>query len=304
MKYPFKNLVFKGGGVLGVGYQGAYEVLEENGILPQIEKVCGTSTGAISALFIALKYPPKESREQLIALDFKSLQDGGWRGLYRMFKKYGWYKGDAFLNFFKALCKEKTRNPNVTFADLHREGFKPCYFIGTNLTKQTSQVFCYENTPNFSVAEAVRISISVPYYFAARTFKDDLYVDGGVLQDYAIQIFDKPLNHQQNPAEFVANHRCTLGFYLEHKQKSVPIHSLITFAENTLQTQLNQQQNELMSRSSDVERTVFIPTLEISPLDFKITNKQKTELMTEGRKATQAYLEKFEKKASFNHQSN
>ncbi len=300
MKYPFRNLVFKGGGVLGIGYQGAYEALYKAEIYSQIEKVCGTSTGAISALFIGLGYKPEESREELLKLNFKSLQDGGWTSFYRLFQKYGWYKGNAFLEFFERLCEQKTGNPKITFADLHKRGFKQCYFIGTNLSKQTAQVFCYENTPNFSVADAVRISISVPYYFTARMYQGDIMVDGGVLQDYAIQIFDDSLNYQnlkQNPEDFMGDSQHTLGFYLEFKQKSVPINNLISFAENTLQAQLNQQQSELMGRPLDVARTVFIDTLGISPLDFKITQEQKEQLMEEGQKATQAYLEKYQDKA-------
>jgi len=38
-----KNLVFKGGGVLGIAYAGAIEVLEENKILKQVQSVAGTS---------------------------------------------------------------------------------------------------------------------------------------------------------------------------------------------------------------------------------------------------------------------
>ena len=35
--YPYKNLVFEGGGVKGVAYGGAFEVLEQTEITPQIE---------------------------------------------------------------------------------------------------------------------------------------------------------------------------------------------------------------------------------------------------------------------------
>jgi len=35
--YPYKNLVFEGGGVKGVAYGGVFEVLEQNKITPQIE---------------------------------------------------------------------------------------------------------------------------------------------------------------------------------------------------------------------------------------------------------------------------
>ena len=37
--YPYKNLVFEGGGVKGVAYGGAVEVLEQSAITPQIERV-------------------------------------------------------------------------------------------------------------------------------------------------------------------------------------------------------------------------------------------------------------------------
>jgi NTE family protein len=47
MAYPFTNLVFEGGGVKGVAYGGVLEVLDQQGILDQIQNVAGTSAGAI-----------------------------------------------------------------------------------------------------------------------------------------------------------------------------------------------------------------------------------------------------------------
>ena len=49
-----KNLVFKGGGVLGIAYAGAIKVLEDKQILGQIERVAGTSAGAITAALVNL----------------------------------------------------------------------------------------------------------------------------------------------------------------------------------------------------------------------------------------------------------
>ena len=39
MAYHFKNLVFEGGGVKGIAYVGALEVLDEKGILIDIKRV-------------------------------------------------------------------------------------------------------------------------------------------------------------------------------------------------------------------------------------------------------------------------
>ena len=41
----FKNLAFEGGGVRGIAYAGALQVLEQNNILPDIRRVAGTSAG-------------------------------------------------------------------------------------------------------------------------------------------------------------------------------------------------------------------------------------------------------------------
>lgn len=37
--YPFRNLIFEGGGVKGIAYVGAMQILAEEGILDQIERV-------------------------------------------------------------------------------------------------------------------------------------------------------------------------------------------------------------------------------------------------------------------------
>ena len=57
-KYPFKNLALKGGGIRGIAYLGALEVLGDpsNNILSNLESISGSSAGAITALVTAM-YP-------------------------------------------------------------------------------------------------------------------------------------------------------------------------------------------------------------------------------------------------------
>lgn len=54
MNYQFENLVFEGGGVKGIAYGGALELLEAKGIMPQIKQTSGASAGAIAALLVGL----------------------------------------------------------------------------------------------------------------------------------------------------------------------------------------------------------------------------------------------------------
>lgn len=48
MTYPFRNLVFEGGGVKGVAFIGAIRGLNDEEILPEIQRFWGTSAGAIT----------------------------------------------------------------------------------------------------------------------------------------------------------------------------------------------------------------------------------------------------------------
>ncbi|MDQ7860327.1 patatin-like phospholipase family protein [Peribacillus frigoritolerans] len=64
MTYPFKNLIFEGGGVKGLAFVGALEILEENHILENIKRFGGTSAGAITALLLGLGYNAKQIREK------------------------------------------------------------------------------------------------------------------------------------------------------------------------------------------------------------------------------------------------
>ena len=70
-----ENLVFKGGGVLGIAYAGAIEALEKQGILSQVKRTAGTSAGAVAAALISLGYSSKEIVEVLGDTNFKKFQD-------------------------------------------------------------------------------------------------------------------------------------------------------------------------------------------------------------------------------------
>ena len=60
INYPYKNLALEGGGVRGLAYAGALEVLEQKNILKNVERVAGSSAGAIAGLMISLGYNSTE----------------------------------------------------------------------------------------------------------------------------------------------------------------------------------------------------------------------------------------------------
>src|SRR5262245_48907174 len=73
-----KNLVFEGAGIRGIAYCGAIQEMEAKNLMSNIEKVGGTSSGAIVALTLSLGYTGKDIEHLISTTKFKKLNDGGF----------------------------------------------------------------------------------------------------------------------------------------------------------------------------------------------------------------------------------
>ena len=329
-KYHFRNLVFEGGGVKGIAYVGALDILEKEGILQNIERVAGTSAGALVAVLVGLRYSTEELKKALWNLNFQNFLDdsfGQIRDTQRLINEYGWYKGDFFRDLVADYIYAKTGNGEATFKDVAEANkFRDIYLIGADLSTGFSKVFSYKHTPNVKVADAARISMSIPLFFRAiQGVNGDghIYVDGGLLDNYPIKVFDRTSYISQKcnirtteyydktneslkkkidlDDEYVYNKE-TLGFRLDSKEEiesflhpdiqpkiKNDIKTLFSYTK-ALVTTLIDFQNNVHLHSDDWQRTVYIDTLGVSSVDFKISNSMKTKLVDSGSQHTIQYL--------------
>ena len=301
--YPYENLVFEGGGVKGVAYGGVFEVLEQAQITPQIKAVAGTSAGAINATMMSLNYSAAEVVDIMMSIDFEKFEDGSdLEGPFRLIEHYGWFKGNYFLNLMESYIKEKTGDGRATFRDLVEKyknlNFKRLHLFGTNLSQQAVQQFSYEKTPDIAVADAVRISMSIPFFFEARYFKqnnkNDIYCDGGVLNNYPIDTFDTQSTAEEPGGMMLCRipNQATLGFHFDNPDQppSPPINNLRRFTGGVIDALLDIQDILLKTNPGDEQRTVFINDLGVSFTDFKLSDQTKWDLIAQGRIATANYL--------------
>ena len=336
MPYHFKNLVFEGGGVKGIAYIGAMQVLQEKGILPAIQRVGGTSAGAINATLFALGFTIPEQRNILKKLNFNNFMDDSWgliRDTNRLIKKFGWYKGDFFHEWIARLINKKLGTPNATFRDLNEAKRPDLYVYGTNLSTRFGEVFSFKHTPTTRIADAVRISMSIPLFFAAfRNIRNDVYVDGGVLNNYPIKLFDREnyiilenlpqmgietRYYKKENTQFLKKHpsshkyvynKETLGFRLDSKQEigvfrdgAEPQHhnieDLFDYIK-ALMTTILESQGNMHLHSDDWHRTIYIDTLGVGTTDFDLKDTMKKKLEESGRKGAEDYFKWFDKKQS------
>ncbi|WP_247237436.1 patatin-like phospholipase family protein [Telluribacter sp. SYSU D00476] len=203
-----RNLVFEGAGIRGIAYAGVIEVLEEQDRLSGVQKVGGTSAGAITALLVSLGYTSAEIAEIISSTQFNRFNDGRLfflGGVARMNSKFGWYRGEKFTAWLAGLIENKTGNGDITFEELSQRGFKDLYVTATCLNKQRLLVFSKETYPRMKVKDAVRASMSIPLYFRAvfidstgqvhrkldPSKKLDVVVDGGLIGNFPITLFDR-----------------------------------------------------------------------------------------------------------------
>ena len=286
----YKNLVFEGGGVKGVAYIGALNVLEEKGILQNIERVAGTSAGAITSCMVSLRYSPT-----YIGTTIKSMNMGSFADKENIFKKehyYGMHPGSSFLTWIKKQIAGSGHgfDENATFKDFNAAGCRDLRVFASDIYTHKVKEFSFQTTPSTIVAEAVRASMSIPLYFNAWKFSnsepdDHLYVDGGMVYNYPLTIFDT--DNKANPE--------TIGFMLEDISGNKEIDEFgyghwEKYVKNTFETLLKAQVIDFYRDPNDVARTVVIDDLGVKATDFNLTNETKDKLIASGRKATEAYF--------------
>lgn len=301
-----KNLVFEAAGIRGIAYCGAIKEMESQQLLNSVEKVAGTSSGAIMALAVSLGYSGAEIENLIGNTNFKKFNDGNLLfvgGIGRVKKYFGWYKGKKLEKWLAEMIEHKTGNADITFEELHQKGFKDLYVTGTCLNKQRALVFSYESYPNMKVRDAIRISAAIPLYFEA-VFMDssgnvlhhpkekqgiDVMVDGGFLENFPIHIFDDKRTDS-----------CTLGFRIDPDAQikndrenqilaDMPTNNFKEYMlafYNIVIENLNRQQ----LTKADWQRTVSISDGDISPKIRKLSKEEVNTLIENGRNAVKNYL--------------
>ncbi|MDF0727324.1 patatin-like phospholipase family protein [Cytobacillus sp. S13-E01] len=284
--------VLSGGGIKGFALIGAYKALEEKGF--QFKRLAGTSAGSIIAAFIAAGYTSTEIIKMMDEVDVSDFLDerktilpfpvAKWILLYW---RLGLYKGVALE---KWISKKLSDKGVKTFSDLPPQSLR---LIASDLTNGKMLVLpddlkTYGITPEiFSVARAVRMSCSLPYFFEPvrlRTLNDqNLVVDGGVLSNFPIWLFDEEKATLKRPV---------LGIKLsgsDAEKKKNKINNAIELYGALFETMKNAHDARYISRSLE-KNIIFIPLDSGLTTEFNLTEENKLALIEFGQDRAQQFL--------------
>lgn len=285
------DAVFEGGGVKGIAFVGALKVMEENGYT--WDKLAGTSAGSIVAALLSAGYNSRELREILEELDYLYfLQKKGLGRLpyvgpiLELFLREGMYRGDRIELFIEDLLSKKRIR---TFGDLPSGKLR---IIASDISAGKMLVLPddlveYDLMPeNFSIARAVRMSSSIPFFFQPVLLKKDsvqhYIVDGGLLSNYPIWLFDVP-GVPKWP---------TIGFRLcdkQARQEGTRITGLLSLTRGLLTTMLDAHDRLFVEKAHAV-RTIFIDTLGVRTTQFQLPLEMRKRLFASGEESARRFL--------------
>lgn len=290
------NLAIEGGGVKGIAFVGALVALQEKGILPNIKNVAGTSAGALVATLFSLGYSIEDMQQLMRGLHFKKFAEGN--NPFRLFTSYGLHSGDYILNFVHDVIATsgKGLSKNATFLDFKMANCLNLYVFATDVNRHLAVEFSAVTTPNVSVAEAVRASMSIPIYFKAWKFSksipdDHVYVDGGMLYNYPLTFFD---NERFNSLENDVNYE-TIGLRFKagapvRCRKKLSFNTPFHYIRHLIDTLLQTQNIDYSYDSHQVKRSVIIDSLGISPTDFSLNTEDMNNLVASGKKCMEEFI--------------
>jgi NTE family protein len=316
--------IFEGGGVKGLGFVGALQAAEEVVGITEWVNVAGTSAGAITAALLAAGYAPRQLGT-LLPSDLTQFRDYGPGGplfgrAWNMLRHRGMVRGEAFKNWFgdRLADPRALGDRDATFAELKRTD------IPADTPPEQREVALYrlrviasdvsagrmlvlpqdilgfhnedgdELTPDtLRIVDAVRMSMGFPFFFEPVSLFDaagdeHLIVDGGLLSNYPIWLFDsdRPVRRHTwgfrlqpgKPGE-APKPRSIRGPLWEYGMARAIMHAAMSAWDDRAE------------RSSRI-RTINIPTGNIRTLAFKLKKGEPEMLRTLGHDAATEFFMK------------
>ncbi|MEG4804379.1 patatin-like phospholipase family protein [Microcoleus sp. ARI1-B5] len=319
----YADAIFEGGGVRGLAFLGALRCCNDLGI--RWRKLAGTSAGAITAAVLATDLSMDDLEELLGQLDYSlfltkknsplilngdpadDLQSPAWTLLFlTISRQMGEYSAQPFRQWLEATLSKghlqtfadvkklvKERELKVVISNLTRGEM---LVLPDDLRRQDSadsdalyQQLRLQNPEDFSVAEAVRLSMSIPLFFEPGKLGNDLIVDGGILSNFPLWIYDK-----QSVGSTPAVPRWfTFGFRLVDTgiESQVKIDTPLSMLAAMFRTMMKAR-DRYHQREMDKGRVINIDVSEagVTTTDFHLEGDRKAKLYRLGYLSTKRFF--------------
>ena len=279
----FNTLIFEGGGVRAVVYSGAIKKLEEVDMIKDINCIAGTSSGAQTAALLCTGYNSKELEDALRNAPWDKIFHGNIlniKCIYLLFSKFGLNNGIYLEKYLDYLIFKKIGIRHLTFEELYNKT-KIHLKIGVcSLKCQEFKYIDHLTYPDMPVSKGLRASSSIPFILSSTKWKDELFIDGGLIGNLPITSFP-----ENNCLAITLS--SNYEFNLEKKNPK----NIFSFIRIILNILFKNVQKSYSSENKCINNVNYIKlhTGNIGVLD-NLDNKTITRLVNHGYKAVSNFL--------------
>ena len=185
----YDTLVLSGGSVRGIAILGALQYAYDNFLLKHVTTYIGTSAGAMICYLLCIGYTPIEIivylcthqlMEKMKVFNIVAMLQGRGASSFNQLGEHLEKMTIAKLGYLP------------TMFDLHEKLGKNLVCATHNLTESRTEYIRYETHPKVPCITALHMSSNLPLVFERYRYGHSLYVDGGISDNFPIQIADKP----------------------------------------------------------------------------------------------------------------
>ena len=310
------DLVLEGGGVLGIAHVGAISVLAEAGY--SFPRVAGTSAGSIVGALVAAGMAASRMTEIMTTLDYRRFVDrslldripiGG--PLLSLLLDNGVFEGDYLREWLGNIlvddCGVETFG-DLAIDDPHSslppERRYRLVVTATDVTRGELRYFPWDYERVYGleadrqlVVDAVRASMSIPFFYEPTTLvgadgASSTLVDGGVLSNFPIDVFDRTDGRPPRWPTFGVK---LIPILPMDAAKVLPIaalfkHGPVALAADLVMTAIVGRDQAHLAKPWVNVRTMQVDTGGVNPVDFGLSEAQAGILFENGRTAATRFL--------------
>jgi len=256
-----KVLVLSGGGIKGLDYIGVFKALEELKYLDNLNIFAGSSVGALMLALLTIGYNPDEMYEFIKKFNLDKIKS---IDIVNFLKCFGLDDGIKIEHVLKRLIKAKGYNEEITLLELYKLTKKKLIFTTVCINTLDVIYLSHENYQDLQLYKAIRMSISIPWFYTPVEYKNKLYIDGGCVDNYPIQLFKDKLEE-------------VLGIYLiDTKDYVEVIDNLETYTWRIIQCFM--RGFTFNSKKGFENDTIEIDVGSINIINYEIDNNKKKEI--------------------------
>jgi NTE family protein len=277
---PYR-VYLSGGGMCAIAHVGALIELSNHIPLKTVREWMGVSAGSLMAMCVCIGFSLDELEELCLGFDFTNIREfdsiPGW------LLHFGIDTGERLHKLIEACLHVKGLSSDFTFKECYDKFGKSLRIVATDLNEAATKTYSPQETPDYRIADAVRASMSYPYYFQPFIcpVTGHSLADGGVISNHPLFV----LPHEE--------HAKTLSIII---RTSVERHD--NLADLSLEELIMRPIKLVITERTNLEvrfydtRCIQIKLGNLNILEFSFDEKTKRFIIEKGTEAVKEYYTK------------